>query len=269
MFNTQCPVTATAAASRDRLQQRRLHRDLRATADANEFTLHYQPRLTLRNGRHVATDVTIRWTHRRRGTVSPGSFAGAVEASGLGSAIGGRMLRAACVQAAGWTGTRNVNVPVTSRQFSEQLLPRQLAAALEESGLPPERLELGLSEAMLLSDDLDLLLSLSALRDLGVGIVLEDFGQTYASLATLKRLPITALKLDRSLVRNVPTDREDAAMLRAILTASHAMGLTVIANGIETETQRAFLSSCNCDEGMGPLFSHPLPESALHTAGYS
>ncbi len=267
MFNVQCPVAATTAARWHRSQQRRLHRDLQAAADANDFTLHYQPRLSLRNSRHVATDATIRWA-RRRGAISPGSFAGAVEATGLGAAVGGWMLRTACMEAAGWSGSRNVNVSVAPCQFSEQLLPRQLAAALEESGLPPERLELGLNEAMLLSDDLDLLLSLSALRDLGVGIVLEDFGRTYASLATLKRLPIAALKLDRGMVRALPADREDAAILRAVLAAGHAMGLVVIATGIKTEAQRAFLSGCGCDEGVGPLLSHPLPGTTFGSHGF-
>ena len=268
MFDAQCLNTATPAAGRHRLPQRRPHRERQAAAEARNFTLYYQPRLTLRHSWHVATDVTIRWMGRRRGSVSPGSVAGAVEAPELDGVIGGCILHAACVQATRWTEPRSVSVPVAPCQFSERLLSRQIAAALEESGLPPERLELGLSEAMLLSDDLDLLLSLSALRDLGIGIVLEDFGRTYASLATLRRLPVTALKLDHSLVRDVPADREAAAMLRAILTASHAMGLTVIADGIETEAQRVFLAGCDCDEGMGPLFSHPLPESALHAAGH-
>ena len=135
--------------------------------------------------------------------------------------------------------------------------------ALEQSGLRPDRLELELTESMLVDSSADTLLALSAVRDLGVGLALDDFGTGFASLSMLKRLPLTTMKLDRSLVRELPSNREDAAIVRAVIGTGHAMGLTVVAEGIETEAQRAYRSGIGCDEGQGYLFSHPLPAEQL------
>ncbi len=139
----------------------------------------------------------------------------------------------------------------------------QVAAALEGSALPPERLELELTESVLAEASPDVLLALSAVRDLGVGLALDDFGLDFASLSMLKRLPLTGMKLDRSLIRDLPADREDAAIVRAVIAAGHALGLSVVAEGIEAEEQRAFLAGCSCDEGQGYLFSEPVSAAQL------
>ena len=207
-------------------------------------------------------EALIRWPDRKRGLIPPNSFIPIAEQSDLINLIGAWVLKEACIEAVGWTRHR-LSVNVSARQLQSGVLPVQLAVALEQSGLPPDRLELELTESMLVDGSTDTLLALSAIRDLGVGLALDDFGTGFASLSMLKRLPLTVMKLDRSLVRELPTNREDAAIVRAVIGTGHAMRLTVVAEGIETEAQRAFLSGIGCDEGQGYLFSHPLPVQQL------
>ncbi|HEY0418707.1 MAG TPA: EAL domain-containing protein [Acetobacteraceae bacterium] len=244
-------------------QRRRLRRDLVTAAENDGFLLQYQPRVSLADGQTTGAEALVLWPHRKRGIVPPASFLPLAEEAGLTSDIGGWVLRAACREAAAWPQSWSVSVNVTPRQIEEHVLLRQLAEALELSGLHPERLELELSESMLVDVGLDTLLALSSIRDLGVGIALDDFGASHASLAMLKRLPLTALKIDRSLIRDLPADREDAAIVRAAIETGHALALSVVAEGIETETQRGFLSACGCDAGQGHLFSHAVPPEQL------
>jgi len=253
------PHTSGDAATR-----RRLERELRVAAATGAFVLHYQPRLSLATGTIEAIEALIRWPDRKRGLVPPNSFIPLAEQSYLINIIGAWVLLNACLEAARWGGHR-VSVNVSARQLQPGILPVQLAMALERSGLPPDRLELELTESMLVDGSTDTLLALSAIRDLGVGLALDDFGTGFASLSMLKRLPLTVMKLDRSLVRELPHNREDAAIVRAVIGTGHAMRLTVVAEGIETEAQRAFLSGIGCDEGQGYLFSHPLPAEQLRT----
>ena len=239
-------------------ERRRLEADLRQAVRLDAFMMNYQPRYVLRDGRMVGAEALIRWPHARRGLVSPAAFIPLAEQTGLITQIGGFALRRACAAARDWPGMV-VSVNVSARQVSEQALLRQVAVALEESGLPAERLELELTESMLLHVDQDTLLVLSALRDRGVGLALDDFGTGYASLGMLRRLPLSAMKLDRTLIRDLPDDREDVAIVRAAVQTGHAMGLTVVAEGIETEAQREFLAAIGCDEGQGYLFARPAP----------
>jgi EAL domain-containing protein (putative c-di-GMP-specific phosphodiesterase class I) len=240
-----------------------LQRDLEQATRDESFVLYYQPRLSLATGLTVGAEALIRWPHRKRGLVSPAAFIPLAESTGQITAIGGWVLRNACASAQTWPLKWSVSVNVSARQLSEGALLQQVAVALDESGLSPDRLELELTESMLVDVTVDTLLTLSAIRDLGVGIALDDFGTGFASLAMLKRLPLTVMKLDRSLVRDLPGDREDAAIVRAVVQTGHALGLSVVAEGIETEQQRAYLSGIGCDEGQGYLFSHPLPLAQL------
>ncbi len=244
------------------VERRRLERQLRAATAVGGFVLHYQPRLSLATGAIEVNEALIRWPDRKRGLIPPSSFIPLAEKSDLISLIGAWVLLEACTEALGW-GRHRVSVNVSARQLQSGVLPVQLAVALEQSGLPPDRLELELTESMLVDGSIDTLLALSAIRDLGVGLALDDFGTGFASLSMLKRLPLTVMKLDRSLVRELPGNREDAAIVRAVIGTGHAMRLTVVAEGIETEAQRAFLSGIGCDEGQGYLFSHPLPVEQL------
>lgn len=244
-------------------ERRRLERDLAAAARDGRFQLHYQPRVELANGQPCAAEALLRWPHRKQGLVPPSVFIPMAERSGQIVPIGGWVLRAACREARRWRAPWLVSVNVSARQLAAGVLLAQVAAALEESGLSPDRLELELTESQLVAVDTETLLTLSAVRDIGVGLALDDFGTGYASLAVLKRLPLTVMKLDRSLVRELPADREDTAIVRAVIATGHALGLRVVAEGIETEAQRAFLAASGCDEGQGYLFSQPVPPERL------
>jgi EAL domain-containing protein (putative c-di-GMP-specific phosphodiesterase class I) len=257
---------ATHDARAEAAERRQLERDLRNAARQDGFVLHYQPQTSLASGRMAGVEALLRWPHRRRGMVPPGSFIPLAERSGLITEIGGWVLRTACREAVGWPDeTILLSVNVSARQIQDQALLGQVAAALDASGLSPERLELELTESMLIDINIDLLLGLAALRDLGIGLALDDFGTGYASLAMLRQLPLSTLKLDRSLVRGLPGNAEDAAIVRAVVETGHVLGLHVIAEGIETEAQRAFLAGIGCDAGQGHLFSRPLPLAQLRT----
>ena len=244
-------------------EQRSLRRDLTAATSEGQFLVHFQPRLPLRHGRAPSAEALLRWPHRKRGLMSPASFLPVAEQTGHIVEIGGWALRQACREAASWSAQIGVSVNVSSRQLQDGLLAGQVAVALAESGLDPERLELEMKETMLVDVDVETMMTLSAIRDLGVGLSVDDFGSGYASIGTLKRLPLTALKLDRSLVRGLPHDPEDVAIVRALVTVGHAIGLTVAAEGVETEAQRDFLVRAGCDEAQGYVFSQPVPGSRI------
>ncbi|MGH7122310.1 MAG: putative bifunctional diguanylate cyclase/phosphodiesterase [Acetobacteraceae bacterium] len=250
--------------------RRRLERDLRTAVAGGGLVLYYQPRLQLASGAIVAAEALLRWPHPRQGLISPATFFPIAERTDLVNEIGRFVLGTACREAKAWPASAghpppSVSVNVSPRQLTDGVLLDHVSAALEFSDLPPERLELELAENMLLEIDLETLLTLSAIRDLGVGLALDNFGTAHASLAMLKRLPLTAVKIDRSLIRGLPGDLEDAAIVRATIAIGDALGLTAVAEGIETESQRAFLSGIGCDEGQGFLFSHPQPPAALAT----
>ena len=278
MLSTPCPPLSPGSSLSDELlpprfraprpraeaaRRRRLRHDLAAAVARPEFILHYQARLSLATGARTDLEALLRWPHPRRGMVPAATFIPLAEETGLITAIGGWALLAACREAMHWTRPWVVSVAVSPQQIAGRTLLAQVAAALDDSGLDPERLELDLAESALLGLDVDTLLTLSAIRDLGAGIGLDCFGAEIASLAMLKRLPLTAIKLDRSLVRDLPFNRDDAAITRAAIETAHALGLIVVAEGIESEPQRAFLSGCGCDEGLGCLFGQPAPAEAL------
>lgn len=248
----------TPNARAEAAQRRRLQRDLVAAARNNEFELEYQPIVALGTGAPIGAEAVVRWPHHKRGMVALHMFQPLAEQSGVTVDIGGWALRTACAAASGWDGSCRVSVNVSLRQIETGALLDQVAEALEQSGLSPERLDIELAEPVVMGMGLDMLLVLSAIRDLGVGLILDDFGEGLASLAVLRRVPLTALKLDRSMVRSVPQCGEDAAIVCALVQAAHALKLSVAADGVETELQRAFLASIGCDEGQGHLFgSHP------------
>jgi len=244
-------------------ERRRLVRDLGEATREGMLLLQYQPRLALDNGRVFGAAALIRWPHRKHGLVSPRVFLPLAERSGQMPDIGAWTLATACRDAAGWPEPCCVSVTIMTGQLCGATLLAQVAAALEGTGLSPERLEVSLPEALLTDVGGDTYLTLAALRDLGVGVAVDDFGIGLASLATLRRLPLTAVKIDRSLVRDVPASREDAAIVRATIDTGHVLGLAAVADGVETETQRAFLAGCGCDQGQGHLFGNALPAERI------
>ncbi len=258
------PSLDLAAGQLSRALRRRLSQELRGALEAGTLALHYQPRVTLDDGRACGAEALLRWNHARRGNIPPGLFIPIAEASDLITDIGGWVLKQATKEAAGWLQNPEakqvpavVSVNVSARQLRGGVLLGQVARALEESGLPPERLELELTESMLVDGSTDTLLTLAAIRDLGVGLALDDFGTGYASLSVLKRLPLNTIKLDRAFVRDLPHDAEDTAIVRAVQSIARALKLDVVAEGVETEDQRAFLSGIGCGEAQGYLFGRP------------
>ena len=250
--NTRFRLTqSTRTATADR---RRREQELRQALHGGDFVLQYSARRSLTGGQVLGAEAILRWPHRRRGLVAAADFMPMAEMSGLGGQIGGWMLREACLMAASWDGRAVVSVDVTARQVEDDELLDQVALALQESGLPGDRLEIELCESGSLTYGGETLLRLGALRDLGIGLALDEFGTGAASLALLKRLPLTTVKLDASLLRDLAVSREDRAILQAILQAARALDLTTVALGIETEDQRALLAGLACDEGQGPLF---------------
>ncbi len=250
-------------ARSDVSERRRMEQDLRHALADGSFVLHYQPRFCLSTGALIGAEALIRWSHRKRGLIPASSFMPFAERTGIINEVGAWTLAAACREAAGWPAIAAgdkplVSINVSARQVTNHTLLEQVAAALDGSGLAPERLELELTELVLLDDDADTLLTLAALRDLGVGLALDDFGAGPASLFTLKRLPLTAMKLDRSLVRELPHDREDCAIISAVINTGHALGLELVAEGVETAAQQTFLAEIGCDAAQGYLFSQPL-----------
>jgi len=251
-------------ARAEALDRRRLQQDLKNAASTGGFVLYYQPRVAMGTGAIIGAEAVMRWPHRRRGLVSPDSFIPLAEQNGLIGAIGAWALRAGCAEAATWGNDRlTLSINVSPRQLQDVAFLTHVATAVEESGLPAECIELELTESTLLGLDDDTLFLLSALRDMGVGLALDDFGTGYASLAMLRRLPLTTLKIDRSLVRELPDNREDAAIVSAVVATTHAMGLTVTAEGIETEAQCDFLTRIGTDDGQGNLFGRPVPAERL------
>jgi EAL domain-containing protein (putative c-di-GMP-specific phosphodiesterase class I) len=249
-------ATSARSAAADR---RRREQELRHALIGGELAVCYAARLSLETGVLDAAEAVIRWPHRRRGLMPAAEFLPLAESAGLAAQVGGWVLLEACRAATGWQGGAVVCVDVAGTHVEQDGLLDQVALALETSGLPPDRLEIELSETGL-TDCLDeQLLRLAALRDLGVGVALDEFGTGAASLSLLRRLPLTTVKLDGSMLRDVVVSREDRAILHAVIQAAHALGLTAVATGIETEDQRAMLAAMACDAGQGPLFGAPLP----------
>jgi EAL domain-containing protein (putative c-di-GMP-specific phosphodiesterase class I) len=238
--------------------RRQLARDLVTATRRGAFTLLMQPRVRLSDGHVVGAEATLRWPRRRHGALPLHAFAALAERLGLLGEISAWLLREACAVAACWPEPLRVAVDLPLPRASDNL-PRRVCAALEASGLDPDRLDLELPETWPLTDDVEGLLMLSALRDLGIGLVLAAFGGAVASLTALRRLPLTAVKLDRALVRGVAADPDDTAVVRATATASRALGLELWAEGVESEPQRMALIAAGCRQAQGYLFGSAVP----------
>ncbi|MGI4795200.1 MAG: putative bifunctional diguanylate cyclase/phosphodiesterase [Janthinobacterium lividum] len=250
------PQIAPLAHDRGRPE---LRDELRHALAREQLTVAFQPRVCLTTRRVVGAEALARWPHRRLGMIAPRNFIPVAEQSGLINVLGGWVLRAACCEAARWPDGLCISVNVSARQLADGVVRDQVRDALEESGLAPERLEIELTESMLVDASIETLLTLSSIRDLGVGVALDDFGTGYAGLATIKRLPLTALKLDRMFVRGVLRRNEDTAIARAVISFGIALGLSMVAEGIEWEAQCRFLNALGCHQGQSFLLGRPIP----------
>jgi len=245
----------------DMRQRMRLDHAMRQALASQRFRLHYQPQIDLNTGNVVGAEALIRWRDPELGEVSPGQFIPVAEETGFIIAIGDWVLEQAVRQAARWRDAGfalPVSVNVSALQFQQADFNARVAAVLREHRLAGELLELELTESILVHDADEALARLGQLSQLGVRLAIDDFGTGYSSLAYLKRFPIDRLKIDRSFVKGLPLDESDGAIVRAIVQLAQAMGMTVIAEGVETEPQRAFLLDLGCDEFQGFLYAPAL-----------
>lgn len=247
-----------------RWQERRaLEAALRQAVAADAFELHFQPQMALPEGRLVGFEALIRWPHPERGLVGPDIFLPIAEQLGLMQRIGSWVLREACRVAAGWPAPLTVAVNIAPAQLEGGRLPEEVSEALQVSGLPPERLELEVTETVLLANADAALNQLLALRESGVGIAMDDFGTGYSSLTQLRVFPFDRIKIDRSFVRDLPDGGDAAAIVRAVTGLGRSLGIAVIAEGVETEEQLARLRSEGCDAAQGYFFGRPVPASEI------
>ncbi len=251
-----------------RLRERtRLEADLRLAIDGGEFALHYQPQVDA-SGRVIGAEALLRWSHAERGALSPECFIPVAEECGLIVPLGNWVIEAACRQLRAWAqdprlAQLELAINVSARQFRQADFAEVVAGIVARTGAPGGRLKIEITESMLLEDMEAVVERMQQLQGLGIGFALDDFGTGYSSLNYLKRLPLTDLKIDRSFVRDVLTDPNDAAIARTIIALAHTMELRVIAEGVESAAQFAFLAQAGCDRFQGYHFGRPEPADAL------
>jgi len=244
-----------------------LETNLRRAIQNEEFLIHYQPRVSVDSLAITGVEALVRWQHPQFGLVSPSEFIPLAEDTGLIVPIGEWVLRQACEQNRRWQDMGfapiQVAVNISGRQFHDRDLSQTVVRILNESGLAPHHLELELTESSIMQNEEFAANVLTRWRNMGINISIDDFGTGVSSLASLKRLPIGALKIDQSFVRDATMDPDDAAIVMAIITLAHNLRLRVVAEGVETEEQLRFLQLLRCDEIQGYFFSKPLAAEKL------
>jgi len=248
------------------LERLMLENALRRAIDRDELVLHYQPQVAASDGRVIGVESLVRWQHPELGLLQPGQFISVAEESGLIVALGEWVLETACRQLATWQAAGRelvVAVNISALQFRHGSFFDSVRRVLRETGVDPAGLELELTESALMQPTPEVLSRMQQLRDLGIMLALDDFGTGYSSLSYLKRLPIGRLKLDRSFVKDLPDDPEDVAIAMATLSLARDLGMDVVAEGVESDAQRHFLTLRGCPAMQGFLFSRPLPVEAL------
>lgn len=239
-----------------------LEAEIRLAVKNEEFTLHYQPQIDLASGQVVGAEALVRWLHPTRGLIPPGVFIPIAEEIGLIQEIGDWVLKTACAQNGSWQRAGlpplRMAVNLSAAQLNPGLYDRVLEV-LKDHQLSPQSLEIELTESVMMQDPARGIALLGQLSDAGVNIAIDDFGTGFSSLAYLKKLPIDLLKIDRSFVMDLGSSMDDAAIVTSIIALGHALGMRVIAEGVETEEQLSFLKRLGCDEAQGYLFSRPVP----------
>jgi diguanylate cyclase (GGDEF)-like protein len=244
-----------------------LETNLRRALQNEEFLIQYQPRVSVDSLQITGVEALVRWQHPQLGLISPSEFIPLAEDTGLIVPIGEWVLRKACEQNRRWQqqgfAPVQMAVNISARQFHDQDLPQTVIRILDDSGLSPAHLELELTESSIMQNAEFADGVLNRWKNMGIKISIDDFGTGFSSLASLKRLPIDALKIDQSFVRDATTDTDDGAIVMAIITLGHNLRLKVVAEGVETEEQLRFLQLLRCDEIQGNFFSKPLPADAV------
>ncbi|MEK9282728.1 EAL domain-containing protein [Bradyrhizobium sp. ISRA442] len=243
--------------------RRQLELDLRQALARGEFEVHYQPLVDLSANTVTGCEALLRWRHPERGMISPAQFIPVAEETGLIGEIGDWVLKQACTEGASWPDQIRVAVNVSPIQFRSKTLALKVAAALAESNLAPSRLELEITETVLIRDDQEALTILQQLRELGVRIVLDDFGTGYSSLSYLHRFPFDKIKIDRSFINDIGELEDSSPIVRAVVTMAAARRMATTAEGVETEEQREILRDLGCSQMQGYLFSPAVPVARL------
>jgi diguanylate cyclase (GGDEF)-like protein/PAS domain S-box-containing protein len=243
--------------------RRKIEVELRDAIQNDVLRPYYQPLVDLQSGRITGFEALVRWPHAERGMISPAEFIPVAEDTGLINPLGGLMLRRACLDAASWPDDVRVAVNLSPLQFRSGNLLSIVTDALRHSGLPPRRLELEITETLLLEKSAQVLATLHALRALGVRISMDDFGTGYSSLSYLRSFPFDKIKIDQSFVRDLGANREAQAIIRSIVSLGKGLGVTITAEGVETEAELSCLRTEGCDEGQGFLFSKARPNAEI------
>ena len=237
--------------------------ELRRAVERDEFVLHYQPQKDIPSGKVIGVEALVRWQHPTEGLLPPGVFISLAEETGLIVPIGEIVLRKACKQARTWQErglpALRIAVNVSARQFLEGSLTHQVASALHSASLDPEWLELELTESLIMQDVEAAIERMYELKQLGVSLAIDDFGTGYSNLSTLRRFPLSRLKIDRSFIADIPEKPGDMAITSAIISLGRMLALEVVAEGVETEGQVNFLEGAGCELFQGYLFAGPLP----------
>lgn len=240
-----------------------LLQDLRDALPADQLTLHYQPFVDARTGSVTGCEALLRWGHPTRGMISPAEFIPLAEESGLITTIGKWVIERACRSAVRWPGDVRVSVNVSPRQFKDSHLPAHIEAVLSATGLAPRRLEIEVTEAVLIDDAGSALEILRRIRAIGVKLALDDFGTGYSSLSYLRDFPFDKVKIDRSFVRDIEDRRDSQVIVQGIRSIALGLGMTITAEGVETAGQAQRLRTSGCHELQGFLFSKPRPEAEI------
>jgi len=246
----------------EEMERASLERDMRHALDRDEFVLHYQPLMDIKTGSIIGTEALIRWHHPVRGLIPSSTFISLAEETGIIERIGEWVLRTACCQLKQWTED-NINIDrmavnVSSRQFIQHDFEKRVSAILEETGVAPHKLELEITETLLMDDRIHSIKILETLNKKNIHLSIDDFGTGFSSLSYLKRFPVNTLKIDRSFMSDVPNDDDAKTIVKSIITLAHTLNLSVIAEGIESAEQLAILYENNCDYAQGYYFSEPL-----------
>jgi EAL domain-containing protein (putative c-di-GMP-specific phosphodiesterase class I) len=235
--------------------------------ERQELSLHYQPKRNVFSQKVTGVEALLRWNHPTRGAISPAEFIPLAEETGLIVPIGVWVLRKACAQSVAWRRDGLPSIPVavnlSPRQFADENLLKDIDDALADSGLASEHLEIEITESMVMHNVVKASATLSEIRKRGIRIAIDDFGTGYSSMSLMKKFPIDTIKIDRSFVRDIPHDEEDKAITKAIIGMGKALGLKIVAEGVETVAQERFLKAHGCDEIQGYLFSRPVPPESL------
>jgi diguanylate cyclase (GGDEF)-like protein/PAS domain S-box-containing protein len=244
-----------------------LEKDLQLALQENQFILYYQPQV-LHNQRIIGVEALIRWQHPQRGLVFPMEFISSTEVTGLILPLGQWVLETACAQIKIWEGSAHtqhlqIAVNVSARQFYQPEFVAQVLQTINKHAINPTKLKLELTESMVFTDIDDTIFKMNAIRKIGVCFSMDDFGTGYSSLSSLKRLPLNQLKIDQSFVRYITSDPNDAIIVQTIIAMTKSFGIDVIAEGVETEEQRAFLELYGCPVLQGYLFGKPMPIEQL------